>query len=156
MAFKLTKDTKVWDSIRSNLTKGSVQEIQVGFFEESKYGDENDNLPVAQVAQWNEEGSATNPTRPFIRVGFAGRIKNDPELFFSSIKRIVEGDSTFAAEYKVLGPKLVLEMKQSIAEWDTPSNSPKTIAEKGFNNPLIDSGTMYDSVDYKVENKGSN
>lgn len=157
MAFKLTKDTKVWDRLKKDLNSNSGLELKVGFFENSVYGPENDNLQVAQVAQWNEEGSATNPTRPFIRVGFMSPIKaGSYEKYFKlAITRILEGKSSFATEYKILGPVAVKDMKQSIADWDTPPNSPITIADKGFNNPLIDSGLMYESVDFKVEKKGS-
>ena len=43
------------------------------------------------------------------------------------------------------------DLKQMIAEFSTPANSPMTIAKKGFNNPLVDTGIMLDTVDYDVE-----
>lgn len=158
MAFKLTKDTKVWDKLKKDLSSKTGMELRVGFFEDSRYGAENDNLQVAQVAQWNEEGSSTNPTRPFIRVGFMSPIKSGAyeKYFKAAITRILDGTSSFENEYKILGPVAVKDMKQSIADWDSPPNSPITVADKGFNNPLIDSGTMYESVDFKVAKKGSN
>lgn len=153
---KITKDTKIWDQAKKNLKLDSL-ELSIGFFPESRYGTENNNLPVAQVAQWNEEGSLTNPPRSFMRVGFGIPLmkgKYDKQ-FKASIQRITEGKSTFNQEYSFLGKVFVKEMRQSIIDWDTPPNSPRTVSEKGFNDPLRDSDTMLNSVDYKIEKKGS-
>ena len=157
MSFKLKVDKSGWNKLKKELLKGSKEELRIGWFEGSNYGPENDNLPVAQVAQWNEEGSATNPTRPFIRVGFMAPVKKGvyDKLFAESMQRIAEGKSSFKQEYTRLGPLFVKDMKDVIAKWDTPPNSPRTIADKGFNNPLIDSGTMYETTDFQVANRGS-
>lgn len=156
MSFKLKIDKSAWTKMKKDLLKTNQMELKVGYFEGSNYGPENDNLPVAQVAQWNEEGSATNPTRPFIRVGFMGPIKKGAydSYFAESMQRIAEGKSSFKQEYTKLGPILVADLKDVIAKWDTPPNSPKTIENKGFNNPLIDSGTMYESTSFEVGKRG--
>lgn len=155
---KIEKDTKVWDQIKKNLLKSNTQELQIGFFPEAKYGPDNDNLQVAQIAQFNEEGTETNPPRPFMRVGFLAPIRKGiyDSYFAESIERIAEGKSSFIQEYVKLGPMFVNDLKEVIEKWDTPPNSPRTIERKGFDNPLIDSGLMHDSVDFKVEKKGSN
>ncbi len=157
MTFRLKKDTRVWDKLKRDMSPRNGLELRVGFFE-GNYGPENENLNVAQVAQFNEEGTSNNPTRPFIRVGFMAPIKGGAynKNFKESIQRILSGQSSFKDEYKKLGAIAVRDLKKSIADWDTPPNSPRTIENKGFNNPLIDSGLMYDSVDFKVERKGSN
>jgi hypothetical protein len=147
---KVTKNTAQWDLIKKNLLK-NIPELNTGFFSNSSYGPENDNLPVAQVAQWNEEGSSTNPTRPFMRVGFGGVLragKLDKNIA-AAIKRIADGESPMQS-LKILGPVFVNEMKQQIIDWDSPSNSPKTIADKGFDDPLRDTDTMLNSVEYRV------
>lgn len=154
MAFTLKVDTSVWDRIRKNLVVGDNLQVSTGFFEDSVYGEENNNAQVAQIARDNEEGTVKNPTRPFMRVGFGGKVaKQLPELFKANMKRIAEGKSTFTQEYTKLGSILTTEMKQSIIEWSTPPNSPRTIADKGFNDPLIKTGTMLESVESKVEVK---
>lgn len=158
MSFKLTVDKSAWKRMKKDLLKAAAQEVQVGFFGGSNYGPENDNLPVAQVAQWNEEGSATNPTRPFIRVGFMGPARKGvyDKVFLESMQRIAEGQSSFKQEYTKLGPLFVKDMKQVITDWDTPRNSDETEAAKGRNDPLVWTGLMRDSVDFKVEQRGSN
>lgn len=151
----ITKDTRVWDKLKKNLLKANSFEVQVGAFEDAKYGPENDNLNVAQVMQWNEEGTSTNPVRPFMRVGFmAPIIKGSYDKYFiQSMERIALGESSFLKEYQRIGKIAEKDLKEVIADWDTPPNSPRTIAEKGFNDPLVDTGTMLNSITYRVEKK---
>lgn len=147
---KFTKNTAQWDKLKANLLK-NIPQLNTGFFSNSSYGPENDNLPVATVAQWNEEGSSDNPPRPFMRVGFGGVLragKLDKNIA-NAITRIAEGESPMQS-LKILGPVFVNEMRQQIIDWDSPANSPRTVAEKGFNDPLRDTDTMLNSVDYRV------
>lgn len=157
MAFTLKVDTSVWDRMKKDLLKASGQEVQVGIVEPVHYGSDNDNLAVAQVWQWQEEGlPAKNiPTRPSIRVGFMAPIKKGSydKLFADSMQRIAEGKSTFKQEYIKLGTVAKVDLKKAVAEWDTPRNAPLTVALKGFDNPLIDSGLLYESIDFKIDKR---
>lgn len=159
MAFTLKVDTSVWDKMKKDLLKASGQEVQVGIVEPVNYGSDNDNLAVAQVWQWQEEGlPAKNiPTRPAIRVGFMAPIKKGSydNYFIESIQRIAEGKSTFKQEYVRLGMVAKVGLKDAVEKWDSPRNSPVTVALKGFDNPLIDSGLLYDSIDFKVDKRTS-
>lgn len=163
-SFKVNKDTSVWDKMKKNVSNGSLEEIKLGFFPDSVYGSDNDNLPVAQVVQWQEEGTEGGqgngsgiPPRPFMRVGFKSSLMKprSQDWFKASINRIVMGESTFRQEYNSTGKLFVKELQEVIEEWSSPANSPVTIANKGFNDPLIETGFMKDSVDYKIEKKGT-
>lgn len=151
---KIEKDTIQWEKMKKRLLR-ETKELRIGWFPDAQYGDDNDNLFVAQVAQFNEEGTVTNPTRPFIREGFMRPIKKGlyNSYFTESMQRIAEGTSTFTKEYTKLGPMFVADMQEVIEEWSIPSNSLTTIQAKGFDNPLIDSGTMHDTVSFEVANK---
>lgn len=159
MSFKLKVDKSGWNKLKKELLKGSNQEVQVGIVEPTNYGPDNDNLSVAQVWQWQEEGlPAKNiPARPAIRVGFMALIKKGSydKIFAESMQRIAEGKSTFKQEYTRIGVQAQVDLKKAVADWDTPRNAPLTVELKGFDNPLIDSGLLYDSIDFKVEKRGS-
>lgn len=152
----LDKDSSVWEKMRKEALKPNVEVLRVGFFPGDNYGPENDSLPVAQIAAWNEYGTITNPPRPFMRVGIGTPLRRGVynSYFTDSIKRIVEGKSSFRQEYAILGKVLVEDMKEVIEKWDSPPNSPRTVEEKGFNDPLVWTGTMHDSVKAKVEKEG--
>ncbi|RYY51273.1 MAG: hypothetical protein EOO06_00665 [Chitinophagaceae bacterium] len=159
MAFKLKVDDSVWKKMKKELLKANQMEVQVGIVEPTNYGSDNDNLSVAQVWQWQEEGlPAQNiPPRPAIRVGFMAPVKSGSynALFVESMQRIAEGKSTFKQEYTRIGTKARTDLKKAVADWDTPPNAPYTVAEKGFNDPLISSGKLYNEIDYKINNRGS-
>lgn len=146
----IKKNTAAWETIKKTLLK-SIPELRTGFFSESVYGPENDNLPVAQVARDQEEGTVDIPTRPFIRVGFGGALRSGKlnKEITAVVKSAIAGEGV-VAQYKILGPVLVKEMRQQIIDWDRPPNSPKTVEQKGFNDPLRDTDTMLNSVDYKI------
>ena len=45
----------------------------------------------------------------------------------------------------------VNHMKSVIDEWTTPPNSAATIQRKGKDDPLVDTGKMRDSVEYRIQ-----
>ena len=55
--------------------------------------------------------------------------------------------------YTLNGPIFVEYMKKSIRDWKTPGNAPATIAAKGFDNPLQETDTMLNAVEFKVQPK---
>lgn len=151
------KDDSQWKKMRKNLDRGKHLAVKVGFFQDSVYGPENDNLTVAQVAQWQEEGTDKIPMRPFIRAGFM--IKEiekhkwiTPQIM-SWIDDIAMGKLTWTQFYNRLGPIFVQMMQKEIENWRIPMNAPLTVQLKGFNDPLIDTGKMLDSVEYKIGRK---
>lgn len=160
MSFKLKVDKSGWNKMKKEFLKGVNMEVQAGIVEPTYYGPENDNLSVAQNWQYQEEGvPAQNiPTRPAIRVGFMAPIKKGSydKIFAESMQRIAEGKSTFKQEYTRIGVQAKVDLKKAVADWDTPRNAPLTVELKGFDNPLIDSGLLYDSIDYKVAKRGEN
>ena len=150
---RIIKDTRVWDAMKKNLKRGKDFSVNVGFFDEM-YGPENDNLFVAQVAQWQEEGTDKIPMRPFIRAGFMIKNIEKQEWITPQVKAMVSavalGQLSWNQLYQRLGPVFVEIMKKEIELWQIPMNAPKTVELKGFNNPLIDTGRMLDSVEYRV------
>lgn len=154
---KLTVDKSVWEKMKKNLRRGDNLEIRLGIFPESMYGPENDNLPVAQVFKWNELGTETAPPRPAFRVGFLAPVRKGMynSYFRDSLKDILEGKTTFAKEYKILGNMMEKDLKEVIEDWSTPPNAPLTVELKGFNNPLIETEKMLNSIESKVAKRSS-
>lgn len=146
------KDTRVWDAMKKNLKAGKHLSVNVGFFDEY-YGPENNNLPVAYVAKIQEEGLGP-PMRPFIRNGFMEENIKTLSWLTPQVKGMISavalGQMSWNQLYHKLGPVFVEIMKKEIEDWTSPMNAPLTIELKGFNNPLIDTGKMLDSVEYRV------
>lgn len=103
-------------------------------------------LSVAQVAFWNEFGTTTAPPRPFFRNMIAKHSGDWSDQFATVLK---QSDYDASSAFQLLGKLMQEQLRTSINEWPG-DNAPLTIALKGFNKGLIDSGTMLRSVDYEV------
>ena len=148
-------DKSVWERMKKNLLKGQSLAVKVGGFEESVYGEENEYLPVAQVMQWNEEGSETNPMRPFIRY-YISQLEKEGK-FIPAISEhlhlVATGKLTWTKLYEIIGKEASEDLKKVVEEWAIPPNSPTTEEIKERNDPLVDTGFMRDSITYKIGRK---
>ena len=50
-----------------------------------------------------------------------------------------------------VGALIAGQLQKSINETNNPPLSPRTIARKGFDKPLIDTGHMWNSVNFEVK-----
>jgi hypothetical protein len=152
MGFSIKYETKI-PALIKRLDKLNGMEVEVGFFEESRYGSENHNLPVATVAAYNEFGTSFNPERPFMSDTFSDKAN---QLFMAStmakiFEKVLKGGSPMA-ELKTLGEISAEMMRYSIHQYAAAGgNSASTIKSKGGRDtPLIDTSLMLQSVQFEI------
>lgn len=119
--------------------------VNVGFLKGATYPD---GTSVAQVAFWNEYGTSQNEMRPFFRTMIAVESFAWPDMMAKALKHYNYDGSMVM---KLMGVKVSEELQQSIVGWRYPGNAPSTIAQKGFDNPLIDTSHMMNSVGFEVQ-----
>lgn len=133
---------KYLQQLAGKLASGGA--VKVGFLEGATYPN---GQRVAQVAFWNEFGTSRAPPRPFFRTTIATKSSEWGEKFAKALPYYqMDGAKALAA----LGTIMQSDIRESIVKWTTPPNAPSTIARKGFNKPLIETGVMQRKVDYKV------
>lgn len=151
----LKADRRQWDRMQKRLlSSAGNKSVDVGWWQSMH----NSGVPVAQVAAWNEEGHINGgmfagtytPPRPFIRVGYINAVKKDMPRYLSDINKIAMGTLTWSSFYLKMSRMLVATMQQTILEWDSPPNSPATIELKGFNDPLMETGNMYEAIKHRI------
>lgn len=149
---KVTKDLSVWNNLKKGFIKASKDEVKVGWIN-SSYGPDNDNLHHAQVAQWVEEGVASQniPPRPFMRVGLlvAMRYGSDKKAFEALALSVATGKQTLKP-LKDLGIKVSGTLADVMEGWTTPMNAPRTVDLKGFNDPLVETHELINEITYMV------
>lgn len=123
--------------------KGMNASVRVGVLENATYPD---GTSVAQVAFWDEYGTATTPSRPFFRYTVNGNRKN----WVLSVKNLMKLHNNPQKVMGLMGEHMKGQIVQSIVEWSTPPNAAYTVAKKGFNKPLIDSGQMSRSISWEL------
>lgn len=125
-------------------------EGRVGWFESARY---EDGTPVAYVATIHEFGSGAIPARPFMRPAVAEHGQEWLDQLAAGAKKAVQPGAT-------LTPLMVLEavammaagnVAEMIQAVNSPPLDPRTVARKGFDKPLVDTGQMFQSVTGKVE-----
>ncbi len=165
MSFKLKVDKSGWDKLKKELLKADTYEVQLGWHPENQYGPDNDNLKMAQVAQWNNEGhingsnslvpGAITPPRPFMTVGLPGAFKAgaNKDDFKDMVVAVLKGQSVLTAMQKTTN-NFERTLRKVMLDWDTPPNAPLTVELKGFDDPLVNSSELIANVTAKVEKKG--
>ncbi len=126
--------------------KGGVSGVKVGFFSTARY---EDGTPVAAVAAWNEFGTKTIPERPFFRNALAESERGVSNILAKGIdtKKMVV-DEQLAGR---VGEYVQGKIRDSITALKEPPNAPETVKRKGSSDPLLDTGTLRNSVDWEVE-----
>ena len=116
-----------------------------------------EGVSVAQYAYWNEVGVESKdgkgwkiPPRPFMR-GWADSNKENIKQTMQSVAQAVSSGK-IEAETAVerIGQYCQDGIKSYIRRGDFTPNSPATIEKKGSSRPLIDTGTMRNSIRYEI------
>jgi len=158
MSMKVIVDKSVWNNLKKSFAKAEMLEDQIGWQSDAVYGSDNENLPMAQVAQWLEEGVASKniPPRPFMRIGFKAALSKGAND--ASFKRIVtavaNGQDVFKALHKE-GDSFRQTLRQVMIDWDTPRNAPTTVELKGFDDPLIETSELISNITSKTTKRGT-
>ena len=129
--------------ITTNMENG--KSVKIGFFANATYPD---GTSVAQVAVWNDWGTKRIPPRPFFRT-FAKQAHDNAAKRIG--KLLKANDYNAETTLDLLGTFEAGKLKAIINKGMPPPNAPYTIAKKGFDHPLLDTGHMRDSVAHEVE-----
>lgn len=91
------------------------------------------------------------PSRPFLRYTFDHYLDNWAELAADLAFKVLIREANYQDVFPVLGDAIVKDIKQTIKEFSEPKNAPLTIANKGFDDPLIEKGELRDSIHWITE-----
>ena len=131
--------------LSKNVTKGAT--LSVGFQGGKTY---DDGTLVAMVAAIQEFGAPARniPPRPFFRHMIA--TKSD-EWGPALGGLLVENNYDAKAALGTLGQGIEAQLVQSINDTNSPPLAPATIARKGSDKPLVDTGLMRNSITSRVD-----
>lgn len=143
----LNFDIKIKDDILKKLEKKEKKVLTVGFFDE-KYPN---GTRIGKVATANEYGVPEHnvPPRPFMRDTV---ITRKPK-WLKIVSEVISENLDVVRTLSILGDIIANDVSEMITAYTIPANKPSTIARKGFNDPLVDTGLMRDSVGWKVGNE---
>ncbi len=133
------------DEIARNLKKAGV--VRIGFLENATYPD---GTSVALVAAVQDFGApAVNiPPRPFFRNMVRDKQKEWPGAIELALKAS-NYDATKALT--VVGEGIAGQLRQAITDFVGVPLAPATVARKGSDKQLVDTGVLLGSVDFEVK-----
>lgn len=115
-------------------------------------------LTVAEIATVNEFGSEDGdiPARSFVRSTFDEQREGLIGFGKKLMAEVVFGDMTIDRALNLMGSKLAAEMKKKITDGEglRPENTEATIAAKGSDRPLVDTGRLVGAITWAVEQNG--
>lgn len=132
----LKKELQAKVKIPQNVT------LEVGIVKSLKYPN---GLEVAMNARIQELGLGV-PARPFITKSI---IKNSSK-WFDKLNLFLQNNMDLENGFNLLGVVIKNDIQEEITELRTPPNKASTIKAKKSSNPLIDTGFLRRSIDYKV------
>jgi hypothetical protein len=127
--------------------------VGVGFFEQSHPHRDGDgkmsDLTVTEIAIINEYGDGHTPARPFMAQTWE-RYKNETANKISGlVKMLMDGQLSRIAYVARIGAYYRGKIQRTIVDGDFLPNAPSTIRKKKSTKPLIDTGEMRQSVEFK-------
>ena len=105
------------------------------------------------MAAFNELGTETIPSRPFLRDSVDDNEDEIVKFLQSKVVDIIHG-KTAEQVLKEIGVFQKDMVQTTIEDGYFEPNSEATIRRKGSSHPLIDTGTMKNSVNFVIKKKG--
>ena len=144
-----------WKRIKRKVAFLDGKEIKAGVL--SSAGTEQNGIPIAQVAKWNEYGTPSTPkrpwsvpARPFMAIS-CDEHKGWKTETDKGVDRIY-GGSEVMSQLNGIGQVMKKDIKDIIGQREKfKPLAQSTIRKKGHDIPLIDSGAMLDSIDFEVK-----
>lgn len=140
---------KGWNKIEKELRILKEAFTAVGFFSEDRSLDKK--FYIASIAAVNDLGSVDGriPERPFKRNWFDNNKKKIETFIKQLYLKVSAGTMTAKQAIGLLGEFGQSLEKKSLLNLKAPPNAPSTVKRKKSSNPLIDKGTMLNSIRHK-------
>lgn len=147
---KATLEVGFWEDMYEGIEKGFYSSYGLGGKTTGKPRRYSPRKPisVAEVAAANEFGGGNRPPRPFMKTTVKLRKKKWRKIVQDLLPQYMDDVKGL---FEKLGEYCVEDLSDMIRIWTRPPNRPSTIAQKGFNDPLVDSGKMMNSVRMRVK-----
>ena len=142
----LTADGK---KMMKKLMEMSKKEVLVGY---ARGTTESDGTDLVDIAIANEYGTSTIPARPFMKQAVE-KLDNHNSQIGKIITNCLAKDGSVETALNQLGVIGKGYVQKEFVDGDFVPNAPTTIARKGSDRPLIDTGTLRQSVTYIIRER---
>lgn len=135
------------------LRKLEKMEVRIGF-QAGKTKYEDTGADLVEIAAFNELGSSSTPSRPFMRQSFENH-EDELHALCRMANESIKNGGTAEDALQRIGIACKGLVQEEIKNGEFEPNSPITIERKGSDKPLIDSGLMRQSVNFVVTKRSN-
>lgn len=154
VSIKVRKD--IYKQVKKNLLDFSKLDLLVGVPQE-KTEREGNSEPItnAELMFIHTNGSPVRniPKRPTIEPTIEENKERISEMFKKAVNKVLANKGDGRADLEKIGLWTVNKIKAKFGSDELVPNAPSTIAQKGDNNPLIDTGQLRNSITYVIRRK---
>lgn len=148
-------DKRAWKALERRLSAVDQARVKVGVVGAAAEADHGDGISTGELAAIHEFGApgANIPERSFIRRTFLTKRTEIAAVCAKLAKGIVAGKIEPERALNVLGAFCSTEVKKTITEGAgvPPPLQPETIARKGSDRPLVDTGRLLNAISWELE-----
>lgn len=154
-------EDKAWLALKARVAEAGKAHVKVGVLSQSPQGaatHATGGITVVELAAIHEFGSpaARIPERSFVRRTFAENRTELSSLQARIAGRLVAGALTGFQALSILGSWASTAIKKTITGTHIPPPlAPATVARKGSDRPLVDSGQLLNAITYAVMPDGT-
>lgn len=149
LSFGVNVKTKVKSNFDSKAINQLLDDAKSGAY--LTVGIPPEEPELAEIAIWNEYGTSTIPERSFFRSTLDRKAWDYDLKLNKMIDDVIRGKTTLYKGLMRFGRSVVKDIQNTIDRFTVPRNAPSTIARKGFDQPLIETGAMRDAITATVE-----
>lgn len=135
--------------IITRLEEGARVTVDVGWFRDQRLKTGEQTASVAAIQEFGAP-EANIPARPMLASTFDEKRRQHRALYRKAWGDIAEGKRRVERALLLFGNEVRSDVVDKITDGPFEPNAPSTIARKGVDNPLIDTGTMRDQVSVEV------
>jgi len=126
------------------------KEINAGILKDA--GKSEEGVSLVNIAIWNEYGTKHIPSRPFVRIASDENRKQWGDTVADGVGKVIDRQIKWRKCCDMVGVRMKDDIKKVIGDKSKLApNAPSTIARKGHDKPLIDTGLMKSKVNYRVD-----
>lgn len=152
---KIIDKDRGWRRIKAELARAKAKpHVQVGIFGAQAAADHG-GKPNIEIAAVHEFGTEHVPERTFLRGTVDAKHRDIRSMAKRLAAAVVAGSINHARALNLLGQFARGLMQKRISSGIPPPLKPATVARKGSAVPLIDTGQLRASLDWKVRARGA-
>ncbi len=147
-----------WIEILKRVKEAKDGRVKVGVLADDPKGGEHvegEALTVAELATLLHFGTETIAARPYLAMAFDQHREELSKLGGELMAQVIEGKMPLDRALGLMGAKLSAEAKKVITVGrQLEANKPSTVARKGSDRPLVDTGRLLNANTWVIDHEG--